>query len=152
MARGSLRVLLLGGTTEASRLAQALAQAGDIAGAARSYLDAFSGQPDGSRAPEALMKLGLALGALGQTNEACMTLAEVGSRFAGTEAATEAAGRVTDRAVQIMGRFGLVRGSTIERLYREARPMRVYEGATEVILDSLARRLVKDVAARRSPA
>jgi len=30
--------------------------------------------------------------------------------------------------------------------------MRVYEGATEVILDSLARRLVKDVAARRSPA
>lgn len=67
-------------------------------------------------------------------------------------AATEAAGRVTDRAVQIMGRFGLVRGSTIERLYREARPMRVYEGATEVILDSLARRLVKDVAARRSPA
>jgi len=30
-----------------------------------------------------------------------------------------------------------------ERLYREARPMRIYEGATEVILDSLARQLVK---------
>jgi acyl-CoA dehydrogenase len=45
-----------------------------------------------------------------------------------------------------MGRFGLVRGSTIERLYREARPMRIYEGSTEVILDSLARKLVKDVA------
>jgi acyl-CoA dehydrogenase len=57
--------------------------------------------------------------------------------------ATEAAGRVTDRAVQAMGRFGLVRGSKIERLYREARPMRIYEGSTEVILDSLARRLVK---------
>lgn len=71
---------------------EALAQAGDIAGAARSYLEAFSGQPDGARAPDALMKLGLALGALGQTTEACMTLAEVGSRFAGTEAATEAAG------------------------------------------------------------
>ncbi|OUZ10120.1 acyl-CoA dehydrogenase [Aeromicrobium sp. PE09-221] len=57
--------------------------------------------------------------------------------------ATETAGRVVDRSVQTMGRFGLVRGSTIERLYRNARPLRVYEGATEVLLDSLARRLVK---------
>lgn len=58
--------------------------------------------------------------------------------------ATEVAGRVVDRAVQVMGRFGLVRGSKIERLYRAARPMRIYEGATEVILDSLARRLTKE--------
>ncbi|MET7401018.1 acyl-CoA dehydrogenase family protein [Dactylosporangium sp. NPDC005572] len=58
-------------------------------------------------------------------------------------AATEVAGHVTDRAVQLAGRFGLVRGSKIERLYREARPMRIYEGATEVILQSLARQLVK---------
>ena len=58
--------------------------------------------------------------------------------------ATEAAGRVVDRCVQVMGRFGLVRGSKIERLYREARPMRIYEGSTEVILDSLAKQLVKD--------
>lgn len=57
--------------------------------------------------------------------------------------ATEVAGRVVDQAVQLMGRFGLVRGSTIERLYREVRPMRVYEGSTEVILDSLARQLMK---------
>jgi len=59
--------------------------------------------------------------------------------------ATEAAGRVVDRAVQVMGRFGLIRGSKIERLYREARPMRIYEGATEVIFDSLARHLVKEL-------
>jgi acyl-CoA dehydrogenase len=58
-------------------------------------------------------------------------------------AATEMAGQVVDRAVQVMGRFGLVRGSVIERLYREARPMRIYEGSTEVILDSLARQLMK---------
>ena len=57
--------------------------------------------------------------------------------------ATEVAGRVVDRAVQAMGRFGLVRGGVIERLYREARPMRIYEGSTEVILDSLAKQLVK---------
>ena len=61
--------------------------------------------------------------------------------------ATEAAGRVVDRAVQVMGRFGLVRGSKIERLYRAARPMRIYEGSTEVILDSLARRLVREITA-----
>jgi acyl-CoA dehydrogenase len=62
-------------------------------------------------------------------------------------AATEVSGQVVDRAVQLMGRFGLVRGSLIERLYREARPMRIYEGATEVILDSLARQLIKRQAA-----
>jgi acyl-CoA dehydrogenase len=61
--------------------------------------------------------------------------------------ATEISGQVVDRAVQVMGRFGLVRGSVIERLYREARPMRIYEGATEVILESLARQLVKRSAA-----
>jgi acyl-CoA dehydrogenase len=57
--------------------------------------------------------------------------------------ATEAAGRVVDRSVQTMGRFGLVRGAKIERLYRNARPLRIYEGSTEVLLDSLARRLAK---------
>ncbi len=58
--------------------------------------------------------------------------------------ATEVAGRVADRAVQIMGRFGLVRGSVIERLYRDVRPMRIYEGSTEVILDSLSKQLLKN--------
>ncbi|MEU4290909.1 acyl-CoA dehydrogenase family protein [Kribbella sp. NPDC026596] len=58
-------------------------------------------------------------------------------------AATETAGRVVDRAVQVMGRFGLVTGSTIERLYRNARPMRIYEGGNEVLTGQLARRLVR---------
>jgi acyl-CoA dehydrogenase len=58
--------------------------------------------------------------------------------------ATEVAGRVVDRSVQVMGRFGLIRGSRIERLYRAARPMRVYEGATEVLLDSLSKKLIKE--------
>lgn len=57
--------------------------------------------------------------------------------------ATETAGRVADRAVQAMGRFGLVRGSDIERHYRNSRPGRIYEGSTEVLLDSLARQLGK---------
>ncbi len=58
--------------------------------------------------------------------------------------ATETAAKVVDRSVQTMGRFGLVRGSKIERLYRNARPLRIYEGSTEVLLDSLARKLAKD--------
>lgn len=58
--------------------------------------------------------------------------------------ATETAAKVVDRSMQTMGRFGLVRGSKIERLYRNARPLRIYEGSTEVLLDSLARKLGKD--------
>jgi acyl-CoA dehydrogenase len=56
---------------------------------------------------------------------------------------TETAGIVADRAVQVMGRAGLVRGSRIERLYRASRPGRIYEGSTEVLLDSLAKQLSK---------
>lgn len=58
--------------------------------------------------------------------------------------ATEMAGRVVDRSLQSMGRFGVVRGSKIERLYRNARPLRIYEGATEVLLDAIARRLRRE--------
>jgi acyl-CoA dehydrogenase len=58
-------------------------------------------------------------------------------------AATETAGRVTDRCVQMMGRFGVVTGSTIERLYRNARPMRIYEGGNEVLLGQLAKTLTR---------
>lgn len=57
--------------------------------------------------------------------------------------ATETAATVVDRCVQVMGRAGIVRDSVIERCYRAARPMRIYEGASEVILDSLARQLAR---------
>lgn len=46
--------------------------------------------------------------------------------------ATEAAQRVIDAAVQLFGGLGVTQGSIIERLYREVRPMRIYEGASEV--------------------
>lgn len=45
---------------------------------------------------------------------------------------TEAAQRVIDTAVQLFGAAGVVRGGVIERLYRDIRPMRIYEGASEV--------------------
>jgi acyl-CoA dehydrogenase len=46
--------------------------------------------------------------------------------------ATEAAGRIIDAAVQIHGGTGVVRGSIVERLYREVRALRIYEGTSEI--------------------
>ena len=46
--------------------------------------------------------------------------------------ATEAAQRVIDDAVQIHGALGVVAGHPVERLYREVRALRIYEGASEV--------------------
>jgi acyl-CoA dehydrogenase len=46
--------------------------------------------------------------------------------------ATEGAQRVIDQALQLHGGVGVQRGSVVERLYREIRSLRIYEGATEV--------------------
>jgi acyl-CoA dehydrogenase len=46
--------------------------------------------------------------------------------------ATEAAGRVCDRAVQLFGGRGVTHGETVERLYRDVRALRIYEGASEI--------------------
>ena len=46
--------------------------------------------------------------------------------------ATEAAQSVIDEAVQLWGGLGVVSGNTVERLYREIRALRIYEGTTEI--------------------
>jgi acyl-CoA dehydrogenase len=46
--------------------------------------------------------------------------------------ATEAAQRVIDRAVQLHGGQGVVAGAVVERLYREVRALRIYEGTSEI--------------------
>jgi acyl-CoA dehydrogenase len=46
--------------------------------------------------------------------------------------ATEAAQRTVDRAVQLLGGLGVVRGGAVERLYRSVRALRIYEGTTEI--------------------
>ena len=46
--------------------------------------------------------------------------------------ATEMAQEVIDQAVQIWGGMGVVVGSTVERLYREIRALRIYEGTSEI--------------------
>ena len=57
-------------------------------------------------------------------------------------AASEMASRVVDRCVQMMGRWGLESQSKIERLYRQARPMRIYEGSSEVLRLGIAKQLI----------
>ncbi len=58
--------------------------------------------------------------------------------------ATENAQRIVDSAVQLFGGLGVKRGSLPERLYREVRALRIYEGATEVQQLIIARSLLKE--------
>jgi acyl-CoA dehydrogenase len=58
--------------------------------------------------------------------------------------ATEAAHRVVDRSVQIHGGQGVMRGSTVERLYREVRALRIYEGTSEIQKLVIAREILKE--------
>lgn len=57
--------------------------------------------------------------------------------------ATEAAQRVIDKAVQLLGGQGVVSGNTVERLYREIRSLRIYEGTTEVQKLVIANQILK---------
>ena len=56
--------------------------------------------------------------------------------------ATEAAQRVVDGAVQLFGGQGVVAGQVVERLYREVRALRIYEGASEVQKLVIARQVM----------
>jgi acyl-CoA dehydrogenase len=58
--------------------------------------------------------------------------------------ATEAACRIIDQAVQIHGGSGLVRGSVVERLYRDVRALRIYEGTSEIQKLIITSQLLKE--------
>jgi len=74
---------------------------------------------------------------------------DVGKRAVTSEAAmakmyaTEMAQQVIDSAVQIFGGLGVVSGHPVERLYREIRSLRIYEGATEVQKLIISRQLLE---------
>jgi acyl-CoA dehydrogenase len=57
--------------------------------------------------------------------------------------ATESAQQVIDRALQMFGGLGVVSGYPVEKLYREIRALRIYEGATEVQKLIIARETLK---------
>ena len=58
--------------------------------------------------------------------------------------ATESAQQVIDQAVQLLGARGVVRGEPVERLYREIRALRIYEGTTEIQKIVIAGQLLHD--------
>ena len=62
--------------------------------------------------------------------------------------ATETAQQVVDAAVQLFGGLGVKKDHPVERLYREVRALRIYEGATEVQKMIIARELLKDAGKR----
>jgi alkylation response protein AidB-like acyl-CoA dehydrogenase len=63
--------------------------------------------------------------------------------------ATESAQRVIDDAVQLLGGRGVVRGAVVERLYREIRALRIYEGATDIQKLVIAGQLLQESGAAR---
>jgi acyl-CoA dehydrogenase len=65
--------------------------------------------------------------------------------------ATEAAQRVVDSAVQLHGALGVTSGHPVERLYREVRALRIYEGASEVQQVIIARQTLAAHAAEVAP-
>jgi acyl-CoA dehydrogenase len=75
-------------------------------------------------------------------------LRDTGRAFTGAAAmaklaATESAQAIIDRALQLFGGRGLVQGAVVERLYREIRALRIYEGASEVQKLIVAREYLK---------
>jgi tol-pal system protein YbgF len=69
---------------------ESLAGLNEWSSAARAFLQSFSSAPDGSLAPQALYRLGVSLDRIGQTEEACLTLNEVGIRYPGSNAHNQA--------------------------------------------------------------
>jgi acyl-CoA dehydrogenase len=57
--------------------------------------------------------------------------------------ATEACFRVIDRAVQLLGGRGVMQGAVVEHLYRAIRPLRIYEGTSEIQRTIIGRALVQ---------
>jgi len=57
--------------------------------------------------------------------------------------ATEAAQRIIDSAVQLHGGSGVLKGSAVERLYREVRTLRIYEGASDILKLVIASNVLK---------
>ncbi len=61
--------------------------------------------------------------------------------------ASEMVGRVADRAVQIFGGAGYMQDSVVERLYRDVRVFRIYEGTTQIQQLTIAKHMIRRAAA-----
>src|SRR5690606_26939871 len=84
----------------------------------------------------------------------CMVMDAARRRDAGEKISTEAAatklfcsemaGRVADRALQILGGAGYTKEYVIERFYRDVRLFRIYEGTSQIQQLVIARNMIKD--------
>ena len=54
---------------------------------------------------------------------------------------SEALGRVVDRCLQVLGSIGITKDTVVERIYRDIRPFRIYDGPSEVHRHAIAHRL-----------
>src|SRR2546422_6684800 len=99
---------------------------------------------------EKLADMATELGAARLLGYRAAHLQEIGAERSTREAseaklfATEAASRIIDQAVQIHGATGLVRGTVVERLYRDVRALRIYEGTSEIQKLVIANELLKE--------
>jgi acyl-CoA dehydrogenase len=57
---------------------------------------------------------------------------------------SEAISRVADRSLQILGGLGTTRETVVERIYRDVRAFRIYDGPSEVHRWALGQRIVKE--------
>jgi len=64
---------------------------------------------------------------------------------------SEAAFRIVDRAMQTLGGMGITDDTMVERLFREIRPFRIYDGPSEVHRWAVAKRLMKKVKGKNIP-
>ena len=87
---------------------------------------------------EAARQMALHAAAVKDAGLPCLTEASMAKLFA-----SEMVGRVADRAVQIYGGAGYVAGPGIERFYRDVRPLRIYEGTSQIQQIVIARETVK---------
>ncbi|WP_016834436.1 acyl-CoA dehydrogenase family protein, partial [Herbaspirillum lusitanum] len=62
--------------------------------------------------------------------------------------ATETAGKVADRVLQIFGGAGFMSDYPIERIYRDVRVMRIYEGTSQIQQLLIAKQMLKEHALR----
>jgi tol-pal system protein YbgF len=81
-------------------LAESLYQQGKNREAANGFLEVYKGAPDSRKAPDALMKLGVSLVALGERDAACATFSEMGNKF------PDASSLLTDRVAREAKRAG----------------------------------------------
>jgi acyl-CoA dehydrogenase len=66
-------------------------------------------------------------------------------------AVSEALFRIADRCVQVMGGTGVTRDTVVERVFRELRAFRIYDGPTEVHRWSLAKQIKRHALERKQP-